>query len=261
MADTSYGVNNPLAVKLWAKMLNSEVLKNCFMSQFMGPSQSDLIQVRDETQKSAGDKITYGLRMQLSARGVAGDATLENQEESLTTYSDSLVIDQLRNGVRSSGRISEQRVPFSVREEARDGLADWWADRIDTSSFNQLGGYTVQTDTNYTGMQSTTAPDANHRVFPTDANNAGTDESVSTTGVFTISLIDKAVERARTVTPAFRPLQIGNKKMYAAFLHEYHVTDLRINTNTGQWLDIQKAAMAGGEIGDNPIFDGSQTIH
>ena len=261
MADTSYMVNDPLTVKLWSKMLNTEVLKACFMAQFMGPAQTDIIQVKDETQKSAGDKITYGLRMQLNGAGVLGDGTLEGQEESLVTYSDSLVINQLRHAVRSGGRMSQQRVTFDIRKEALDGLSDWFADRIDTSAFNQLAGYTVNADVRYTGLQAVTAPDSNHVVRPTDANNAGTDESVSTTGVFTISMIDKAVERARTLTPAFRPLQIGNKKMYAAFIHEYQVTDLRINTNTGQWLDIQKAAMQGGEISDNPIFDGSLGVY
>lgn len=34
------------------------------------------------------------------------------------------------------------------------------------------------------------------------------------------------------------------------------MTDLRTNTNTGQWLDIQKAAYQGSRA-KNPIFDGS----
>lgn len=261
MADTSYMVNDPLTVKLWSKMLNVEVLKVCFLSQFMGKAATSLIQVKDETQKSAGDKVTYGLRMQLTGGGVLGDSTLEGEEENLVTHNDSVVINQLRHAVRSGGRMSQQRVTHDIRQEALDGLGDWFADRVDTGGFNQLCGYTPQGDVRFTGLQAVTGPDSSHRVFPTDANNAGTDESVSTTGVFTISLIDKAVERARTVTPGFRPLQVGNKKMYAAFLHEYQVTDLRINTNTGQWQDIQKAAMMGGEIADNPIFDGSLGVY
>jgi N4-gp56 family major capsid protein len=70
-------------------------------------------------------------------------------------------------------------------------------------------------------------------------------------------MLDKAVERAKTLTPAIRPVKVGGKSLYVAFLHPYQVTDLRTSTSTGQWLDIQKAAMTGGEISDNPIFDGS----
>jgi N4-gp56 family major capsid protein len=32
---------------------------------------------------------------------------------------------------------------------------------------------------------------------------------------------------------------------------------LRTSTSTGQWLDIEKAAMTGGEVSENPIFTGA----
>ena len=138
MANTDYGVNHALAVKLWQKGLMAEVLKKTQVQNFTGSTSSSLIQVKTETSKQAGDRISFGLRMQLSGDGVEGDGTLEGNEEALTTYSDAVLIDQLRHAVRSGGRMSEQRVPFSVRAEARDGLADWWADRIDDCFFNQL---------------------------------------------------------------------------------------------------------------------------
>ena len=37
-------------------------------------------------------KVTFGLRMQLSGAGVTENETLEGNEESLTTYSDSIYI-------------------------------------------------------------------------------------------------------------------------------------------------------------------------
>lgn len=261
MAVTSYGTNDPLAVKLWSKRLAVEVLKTCWASRFMGPNSSNIIQIKDETSKSAGDKITYGLRMQLTGAGVIGDGTLEGMEESLTTYSDSVIVNQLRHAVRSAGRMSQQRVPFVIRDEALSGLRDWWTDRIDFSFFNQICGNTVQTDTRYTGLQATINVDTSHEVFVTDANNAGTDQSISTVDTFVLSVIDKAVEKARTLTPAIRPVMVGGKPFYCAFLHPYQVTDMRTSTSTGQWLDIQKAAMTGGEIDDNPIFDGSLGVY
>ena len=258
MATTSYGTNDPMAVKLWSRRLIVEVLKNTWASRFMGESSGSVIQVKDETSKGPGDKVTYGLRMQLTASGVLGDGTLEGQEEALTVYSDSVIINQLRHSVRSAGRMSQQRVPFNIRDEALSGLRDWWSDRIDFSFMNQICGNTVQTDTRYTGLQATVnVSDSNHEVFVGSAGNAGTDQSISTTETFTLSVIDKAVERARTISPAIRPVMLGGRAFYIGFLHPYQVTDLRTNTSTGQWLDIQKAAMTGGEIEDNPIFDGS----
>jgi N4-gp56 family major capsid protein len=253
MAVTSYGTNDPLAIKLWSKRLMVEVLKNTWAMKFVGTSPTSIIQVKDETQKSAGDKITYGLRMQLTGGGVIGDGTLEGQEEALTTYSDSLVISQLRHAVRSAGRMSQQRVPFDVREEALSGLRDWWIDRIDTSWMNQMCGNTVQSDTRFTGLQSTIAPDTSHL----KVQGQTAEGSLISSNTFVLGLLDSAVEAARTLTPAIRPTLVDGKRCYAAVLHDYQVTDMRESTTTGQWLDIQKAAMTGGEIDDNPIFDGS----
>src|SRR5687768_12275437 len=113
-----------------------EALKRTYALQFMGTGSDSIIQIKTELNKAAGD-------------GISGDSTLEGNEEALITYSQNVSIDQLRHAVRSSGKMSEQRVPFSVRAEARDGLADWWSDRIDTWFFNQICGNTAQADTKY----------------------------------------------------------------------------------------------------------------
>jgi len=151
MALTSYGVNSPEAVKLWSKVLSREALKATWIGKFIGEGSDALVQQRDDFKKSAGDRLTTTLRMQLTGDGVLGDGTLEGNEERLTTYTDNLLIDQLRHAVRSAGKMTEQRIPWSIREEAKDGLVDWWAGRMDTAFFNQLCGYTVQTDLRYTG--------------------------------------------------------------------------------------------------------------
>lgn len=41
----------------------------------------------------------------------------------------------------------------------------------------------------------------------------------------------------------------------------YQITNLRTNTGTGQWLDIQKAALAGGDASKNPIFTGALGVY
>jgi N4-gp56 family major capsid protein len=69
------------------------------------------------------------------------------------------------------------------------------------------------------------------------------------------------VEKAKTAVNALRPINVGNKRMYVAFLHPYQVTSLRTNTNTGQWQDIQKAAMQGGDVDNNPIFTGALGVY
>ena len=101
MATTEYGVNAPEAVKLWSRKLMHEALKETWASKFMGRDSNILCQVKDDLKKSAGDRIRNILRMQLTGSGIQGDATLEGNEESLTTYTDDNLKDQLRHPVRS----------------------------------------------------------------------------------------------------------------------------------------------------------------
>jgi N4-gp56 family major capsid protein len=264
MAATEYGVNHPLAIKKWAPELMVEALKKTYALQFMGKGKNSLCTIKtDLTQSDGGDRIRVGIRSQLTGGGVKGDNTLEGNEESLETFYQDVMIDQLRHAVRSRGKMSEQRVPFSVREEAKDGLADWWSDRIDTWFFNQLTGNTAATDDRYYGFNAPVAPDLDHVTFGNSgvlgATLAGGEGSLSNTTVAKMNLtfIDTAVEKAKLAKNALRPFNVGGKKAYVMFLHPFQVTSLRTNTATGQWQDIQKSAIQGGQTTDNPIFTGA----
>ena len=257
MANTSYGVNHPNAVKLWSRKLFHEALKACWAYKFMGKDSNSVIQIHNDTSKGAGDRVRVILRMLLSGDGVQGDGTLEGNEESLTTYTDDVIIDQLRHAVRSGGKMSEQRIPFSVREEARLGLQDWWADRFDTWFFNQACGNQAESDTRKTGNQAVTEPDADHIIR---AGTSATDDAVSGTGSAAVALltdIDALVEKAKTLDPQIRPIMLKGEEKWVYFIHPYQTYNIRTNTNTGQWLDIQKAAVNGHGRYNSPIYNGA----
>jgi N4-gp56 family major capsid protein len=263
MATTAYGVNSSEAVKLWRSKLAREALAATWIQKFIGNSSDSILQVFDETSKGAGDRITVTLRMQLTGDGVQGDGTLEGNEEALTTYTDNLFIDQLRHAVRSAGKMTEQRIPWSIREEAMMGLKDWWAGRLDTSFFNQLCGYTVQSDTKFTGNQAVIAPDADHVFRP---NSRANDQSLTTGDEMTLSIIDNAVEYAKlggasANDPIIRPVKVDGEDYYVFVMHTRQARQLRTNTSTGQWLDIQKAATTGDGSKNNPIFTGSLGVY
>jgi N4-gp56 family major capsid protein len=171
-----------------------------------------------------------------------------------------VTIDQLRHAVRSAGKMSEQRVPFSVREEARQGLQDWWADRIDTAIMNHLCGNTVQTDTRYTGANATVVADSAHRLWPSHQTTGN--ESISTADTFSLAMIDAAVERAKLASPVIRPVKVGGTDYYVCFIHPINTYALRTSTSTGGWLDIQKAALSSGaDFANNPIFTGALGVY
>ena len=260
MADTGYGVNANEAVKLWSRKLAREALRKTYIKNFMGPGSDSMIQVKNETNKGPGDRVRVTLRMQLVGDGVQGDATQEGNEESLTTYTDDLIINQLRHAVRSEGKMTEQRIPFSIREEAMMGLSDWWADRWDTWFFNQIAGYTTQADTRYTGHNTVTAP--SRQVWPgTTTADQSLNTAAGVTDVFTLTLIDKAVELAKTGTPPIRPILVDGEKWFIVFIHPYQTTSLRAwpTTATAQvtWYDLQKSFLQGTGSAKNPLFTGA----
>lgn len=265
MAVTTYGVNDALAVKLWSKKLAVEVSKATPIAPLIGTSSNSIIQMKDETSKGKGDKVTFGLRKQLVGDGVSESSTLEGNEEALSTYSDAIYINELAHAVRvkNEGTIDVQRVPFSLREEANAGLVDWYADRLSMAFFIQACGFTAPTLA-FEGRTVTLQPvhyGFNSPIAPSSARiiragSGANDQAITSANTFTLDLIDKAVEAAKVANPKIRPVRVDGEQVYVMYLHPFQVTDLRTNTSTGQWLDITKASYQGSRA-NNPIFDGS----
>lgn len=263
MATYAIGVNSNEAVKLWSRKLAHEAFKTTFFQRFVGDNSDSLVQELKDAQKGPGDRIRTILRVLLTGDGVLGDQPMEGNEEALTTFTDDFLINQLRHAVRSQGKMSEQRIPFSVREEAMNGLRDWWAERFDQSFFNQICGYTAESRLNYTGHNAAIAP--TRQMW---AGGVANDQSLGSTNTMVLTLLDFAYEKATATTnaglggqPMLRPIMVDGEPYYVVFLHPYQVTDLRTNTNSGQWLDIQKAAMTGGLVEKNPIFTGALGVY
>jgi N4-gp56 family major capsid protein len=265
MATTTYGVNDALAVKLWSQKLAAEALKATPIAPLIGKSANSIIQHKTETSKGKGDKVTFGLRMQLRGRGVTEGETQEGNEESLTTYSDSITINELSHAVRVKNEqtIDNQRILFDVRTEAKDGLRDWYADRLSLMFFMQMGGYTgssitfegsaISTGGVIYGFNAPTAPSSDRVLRPASAAN---DQSLTSADTFDLTLIDTAVAMAKTANPKIRPVKVDGADKYVLYLHPYQVKALRTNTSTGQWLDITKAVYQGSKQ-SNPIYSGA----
>lgn len=275
MAVTSYGVGDALAAKRFARQLSTEALLCTEIAPLIGSNADSVIQRKDEPKKEKGDKVTVGLRMQLTGDGVSEGQTLEGNEESLTTYSDSLLLNELAHAVRVKGdnTIDNQRILFDTRVEAKAGLRDWYAKRTSIGFFLHACGYTGAsythfgmtvdpTKTVYNMGNTITAPTTNRKLFvaqgASETNSA--DENIESDDIFDLRWIDYAKELANTTQPPIRPVTVEGKPMYICYLHPYQVTDLRTSTDTGQWQDITKAAYMG--MGDKfPIFKGALGVY
>ena len=92
MPATEFGLNHPLAVQRWSTSLAVEAVKQSYFGPLIGEGKDNLIVLKNELSKGAGEKITVGLRMKLKETGVEGDNIIEGDaqgEEALTFFNDS----------------------------------------------------------------------------------------------------------------------------------------------------------------------------
>lgn len=261
MTYSAFGVNDSYAVKLWEKTLAVAERAMLDIAPLIGSSPNSIIQLKPQTQKSAGDRITVGLRARLQGDGLSENDIAEGNGEGLSIYSDNLLINELGHvvGVKSGNTIDAQRVPFDLREEAKEALAQWWADRLSYWFFNQVCGNVAETRTKYTGMNATLAPTANRRCWAGTLGSVTADEGLNSSFPMTLDLIDRAVTIARVGDnlQRVRPLKIGGQDKYVVYLHPLQLRDLRTNTSAGQWMDIQKYALSAHNNQDHPIYTGA----
>jgi Protein of unknown function (DUF4043) len=113
MADWNYGAGDAEAVKLYSRRLFRQAIPMTAASKLCLNSLSprdpnNVIQFLDETQKSSGDTIKYDVVNTINIPGVQGDNIIDGNEAALTTFQDSVVIDQLRFPVLIRGAINFQ---------------------------------------------------------------------------------------------------------------------------------------------------------
>ena len=125
----------------WSKEMWSQARNMSFTNKFLGKGQNSLIQHITELKKSEkGARAVITLLADLEGDGVAGDRTLEGNEEAMKSYDQVIRIDQLRHANKHEGTMAEQKSVVNFRTESRDKLAYWMADRMDQLAFLTLSG-------------------------------------------------------------------------------------------------------------------------
>ena len=260
MANTQFATGSNHNVLNWERKLNTEVLKMTQFSKWFGSGPDAAIRItgdalRGTKPNAAGDTVYTTLLMNLTGDGVAGDTNLQGQEESLVMYRQTVTINQLRNGVKSDGRMSNQRTFINFQKEARTVLQKWGADTLDYWHANQLGGISSGlVSNNKAGMQTPTAPSTtsgNTRIIfgpSTFTTEASLSVSHTADKFFRVTMLDTACAMAATATPAIEPINTPDGPKYIAVLHPYQIMDLRTYAATGvvSWYDYNKAVIQGG---------------
>lgn len=263
-----------LRPEIWQKELHKDVVDELFFTRrnMMGESENNVVQIKPELRKSKGDLITFGLTAKLSGNGVTGDNELEGNEEAINSYSEGVAIDQIRFGVRLTGKLDEQKAAYDMRKDAKEKLGIQIREFIERQIFMKLGGVT---STDLTDVNSATysaratwsnsapiVPAADEAAGSGDryicADAAGID-SLAVTDVLTLNLISRAKIKAKLASPKIQPLRIDGQDYYVMFIHPHQEYDLKATSTEPAWGQIQRDAMNRGK--DNPIFTGALGVY
>lgn len=145
MALTNFALLTNEQKTVWSMDLWKQARNASFINQFLGKDSNSMIQHVTELKKTEkGARAVITLLTDIEGDGIAGDRTLEGNEEALKSFDQVIRIDQLRHAHRNEGRMADQKSIITFRENARDQLAYWLADRMDQLAFLTLAGIGYQ---------------------------------------------------------------------------------------------------------------------
>lgn len=141
MGMTNFSLLTAEQKTIWSMDLWKQARNLSFVNKFTGDGPNAMIQRISELKKTEkGARAVITLLADLTGDGIAGDRTLEGNEEQMQTFDQVIRIDQLRDAVRHEGKMADQKSVVEFRNNAKDRLAYWLADRIDQMAFSTLAG-------------------------------------------------------------------------------------------------------------------------
>lgn len=259
-----------LRQELWSKELLDDVMRDVEnVMRFVGEGPNNIVQVKRDLATKKGDTQTFGLVTRLSGDGVTGDNELEGNEEAMLSYSEQVAIDQIRNAVRTEGKLDAQKVTYDEIKQARDNLQTWLSEFKIRQIFFKLGGVTNTTLTDTSGVtvggrcawsntpdfipDADTADGSGNRYLRVGRSGAGdgTDDLVAG-DTMTLDEVTNVVTKARLTNPKIQPLTIDGESFYVLFLHPLSARDIR---KSSDWKTAQENAQRRSDR--NPVFRGA----
>lgn len=248
-----YQITDPRVVIVWEKQLDREVRnkgplfddKNGFASKASG----SLVVMKDNLVEGPGGRIRHKFKYQLEGEGRAGDQQLKGYGEFYKTALFDVFVDTLRHYVETPTPITQQWVTEDTLEEGKDGLSDWFANRFDFGANLHACGVNFITKPQYSINNEIQALNTNYVMRP----NGTAQGSLGPSDRITVNFITEAITRMKLMRPKMRPAKFAGTTGFVCFLSSEHVRDLR--KTDSDWFGVMKAAMQGGRIEDNPIFN------
>jgi len=263
MSMTNFAALVPKQKIVWSRDVWSAARDMAFSTRFTGTGDNNVCQrITDLTKTEKGEKALMQLVADLVEDGVVGDNEREGNEEALQSFYQEIGIDQLSHQVRNRGKLSDQKTVIKFREQAKDKLAYWLANRIDQLWFLTLSGIAYSKKNNGANRTSTAfpslafaadvrAPSAKRHVRWTgSALVAGDTAAIDSSHVPSYKMVTEVVAYAKD--HYIKPLIAGGKEYYVWFVDPMTLAKLK------QDPDYQRAvtnvAMKDGQ--NSPWFTG-----
>lgn len=223
------------------------LLTDVEFNELIGRDTNSIVMEKLDLAKGEGDQMTFGIRLPLQGEGIVGDNTVEGNEEKMRFRNFKATIEELNHAVDTGGKMEQQRVPYDLMKEGKEGLQEWWGDKLSTYMFAVLSGNSGFQIAGTTFADACEEPNADRYI----AVNDGTPGSLATQDVLDLPFLDRMKQLAEMPTAEknykLRPLMIGGKKYFRVIMHTYAFDRLRTNMNAGHYGDIVRAAQKLGQ--------------
>lgn len=259
MAQTIAGNASPLN-PTWVleQVIMQYAERENIFAPYIGESPDSIIQKITQLQKKSGDTVKVTLFSKLQGQGTDGDATLEGNEEAMSPFQDTLLVEQKRHAVRLAGRMTEQRSAINLRKQAAYALGTWARDYMSellTIYLNGVRGTRTLTviPTTFTSFANgvPAGPDAGHLLYA----GAGTDAGLLASDKMTTVVLDKVWAKTKLLINSGTPMR---------FPMVNGVPRPLVSIGPEQWYDLQQdpdwvsAQENAAERGiKNPLFTGA----
>lgn len=272
MSLTNFGLLTQEQLTIWQRDVWKAARNWMFLERFSGSGTTAMIQkVTELTRSEKGARAVLTLVADLEGDGVAGDRTLEGNEEAMKSYDQVIQIDQLRHANRHEGRMADQKSVVTFRENSKDVLAYWLADRMDQLAFLTLSGiaYSEGNDganrvgsdlINLDYASDVTAPSTNRmvRFDGTDLIEPGGANATSDVTATDLPTYNMLVDLKQFAVDNYvRPIigEAGDEQ-YNVFMAPKTIARLKKNTAFREaWKDALPRSP------NNPLFKGTKVIH
>lgn len=269
MSFTNFSALTSEQKTVWSRDMWKQARNLSFTNKFLGKDANSMIQhITELKQSEKGARAVITLLTDLEGDGVAGDRTLEGNEEALKSFDQVIRIDQLRHANRHEGRMAEQKSVVTFRTDSKDTLAYWLGDRMDQLAFLTMAGVGYN---NKNSGGSRVGSDLQYLEFAADVTapstkrfgryNNTTKQMEWGTGTTAITATDTPAWEMLVAAKAYakdnyiRGIRNGGEEMYHVFLSPTAMARLKLDPT--YLLNLRHAQPRGDA---NQLFAGGSGI-